>query len=281
MASESDRAPAAAAGRWTDMSASTREKSGPDAGQQTGVYVYGIVPGDVQLHSGVRGVGDPPGEVRLMHSGNLAALVSEVDITNPLGTPEDLQAHQEILDAVVSEAPVLPFRFGGALATEEAVVEDLLEPNHDEFAAALQQLDGRAEYIVRGRYVEQAILEELLSENSRAARLRDRIRGADPDATRELRIQLGEIVNIAVADKRQIDTRIVLAAMKDHCVVGLVRSATNELDAVYVTFLIEDGQAGELERVVQDLSDRWQGRVELTVRGPMAAYDFAGGLRLT
>ena len=279
MASESDRAPAAAAGRWTDMSASTREKSGPDAGQQTGVYVYGIVPGDVQLHSGVRGVGDPPGEVRLMHSGNLAALVSEVDITNPLGTPEDLQAHQEILDAVVSEAPVLPFRFGGALATEEAVVEDLLEPNHDEFAAALRQLEGCAEYIVRGRYVEEAILDEILSGNSRAARLRDRIRGADPDATRELRIQLGEIVNNAVVDKREKDTRSLLAEMKDHCAASVPRTATNEMDAAYVAFLIEDDKAGEFERVIQDLSDRWQGRVELTARGPMAPYDFVGTMQ--
>jgi hypothetical protein len=258
------------------MSASTREKPRPDTGQQTGVYVYGIVPGDVKLNSGVHGVGDPPGEIRLVRSGDLAALVSEVDITKPLGTPEDLQAHVEILDAVITDAPVLPSRFGAVLANEDAVAEELLDANHDEFAAALQKLEGRVEYVVRGRYVEQAILEEILSGNSKAARLRDRIRGADPDATRELRIQLGEIVNNTVANKRQADTRLLVSAMKDHCVASGARVATSELDAVYVAFLIEAGQAGELERVVQDLSDRWQGRVELQVRGPMAPYDFVG-----
>jgi Gas vesicle synthesis protein GvpL/GvpF len=276
MASESDRAPAAAAGRWTDMSASTREKSRPDTGQQTGMYVYGIVPGDVKLNSGIHGVGDPPGEIRLIRSGDLAALVSEVDITKPLGTPEDLQAHQEILDATVTDAPVLPSRFGAVLTNEEAVAEELLDANHDEFAAALRQLEGRVEYIVRGRYAERAILDEILSENSKAARLRDRIRGADPDATRELRIQLGEIVNNTVANKRQADTHLLVSAMKDHCVLSVVRVATNELDAVYVAFLIEAGHAGELEQVVRDFSDRWQGRVELHVRGPMAPYDFVG-----
>jgi Gas vesicle synthesis protein GvpL/GvpF len=276
MASESDRAPAAAAARRIDMPASTQEKSGPDTGQQTGVYVYGIVPGDVQLNSGVHGVGDPPGEIKLVRSGDLAALVSEVDITRPLGTPEDLQAHVEILDATVIDAPVVPSRFGAVLTTEEAVAKELLDANHDEFASALRQLEGRVEYIVRGRYVEQAILEEIVSENSRAARLRDRIRGADPDATRELRIQLGEIVNKAVANKRQADTSLLMSAMKDHCVASGVRIATNEMDAVYAAFLIETGQAGELERVVADLGDRWQGRVELSVRGPMAPYDFVG-----
>lgn len=258
------------------MPTSTREKSMPGTGQQTGLYVYGIVPGDVKLNSGVHGVGDPPGEIRLVRSGDLAALVSEVDVTKPLGTPEDLQAHVEILDAVITDTPVLPSRFGAVLADEEAVAEDLLDRNHDEFAAALQQLEGRAEYIVRGRYVEQAILEEILSENSKAARLRDRIRGADPDATRELRIELGEIVNKTVANKRQADTRLLVSAMKDHCAASGARAATNELDAVYVAFLIGTDQVAELERVVTELSDRWQGRVELDIRGPMAPYDFVG-----
>ena len=260
------------------MPTSTQAKSKDDTEQRTGWYVYGVLPGDVKRKSGVHGVGDPPGEVRLVRSGDLAALVSEVDVTKPLGTAEDLQAHTEILDAVASEAPVLPFRFGGVLASEDAVAEELLEPNHDEFAEALRQLEGRAEYVVRGRYAEQAILEEILSENSKAARLRDRIRGADPDATRKLRIQLGEIVNNAVADKRQADTRVLLDAMKGHSVNSFVRTATNELDALYVAFLIEVGKADELEQVVQDLGDRWQGRVELSVRGPMAPYDFVGNM---
>jgi Gas vesicle synthesis protein GvpL/GvpF len=258
------------------MPTSAKEKSRAGSRQKTGTYVYGIVPGDVKLNSGVQGVGDPPGEIRLVRSGDLAALVSEVDVTKPLGTPEDLQAHQEILDATVADAPVLPSRFGAVLTNEEAVAAELLDANHDEFAAALRQLEGRVEYIVRGRYAEQAILEEILSENSRAARLRDRIRGADPDATRELRIQLGEIVNNAVADRRQEDTRLLVSAMKDHCVASVARVATSELDAVYVAFLIEAGKASELERVVQDLGDRWRGRVELQVRGPMAPYDFVG-----
>jgi Gas vesicle synthesis protein GvpL/GvpF len=258
------------------MSASTREMSGPDTEQQIGVYVYGIVPADVKLNSGVHGVGDPPGEIRLVRSGDLAALVSEVDITKPLGTPEDLQVHEEILDATATDVPVLPSRFGAVLTNEEAVAAELLDAHHDEFAAALGQLEGRVQYIVRGRYAEQAILEEILSEDSRAARLRDRIRGADPDATRELRIELGEIINNTIAKKRQADTQLLLSAMKDHCVASGVRAETSELDAAYVAFLIEADQTDELDRVVQDLADRWQGRVELNVRGPMAPYDFVG-----
>jgi hypothetical protein len=252
------------------MSTSTQERA------KTGTYVYGMVPGDVELKSGVQGVGNPPGQIRLVRSGDLAALVSEVDITKPLGTPQDLQLHEEILDSVVTESPVLPLRFGAVLTSEDAVATELLEANHDEFAAALRQLEGCAEYVVRGRYEESAILEEILSGNPTAARLGNRIRGADPDATRELRIQLGEIINNAIADKRQADTRLLVSAMKDQCVASVVRAATNELDAAYVAFLVEAGKTGELERAVTDLADRWSGRAELSITGPMAPYDFVG-----
>jgi Gas vesicle synthesis protein GvpL/GvpF len=260
------------------MSASTQERSGAEPAQKTGTYVYGMVAGNVELNSGVLGVGDPPGEIRLVRSGDLAALVSEVDITQPLGTPEDLQAHEEILDSVVTEVAVLPLRFGAVLTSEDAVAEELLEANRDEFAAALRQLEGRAEYVVRGRYAEQVILDEILSENAAAARLRDQIRGTDPNASRGPRIQLGEFINKAVAAKREADTRLLLAAMKDRCVASVVRDATNELDAVYVAFLVEADKVGELEAVLAELGDRWQGRVQLSIIGPMAPYDFVGNL---
>jgi Gas vesicle synthesis protein GvpL/GvpF len=248
-----------------------------DTQSETGCYVYGILPGDVELDADIDGVGNPPGPIRLVRSGELAALVSEVDLSRPLGSPEDLQAHQEILDSIIADSPVLPLRFGAVLTNEDAVAQELLEPNQDEFAEALEQLDGRAEYLVKGRFVEKALLEEILSQNSEASQLADQIRGADPDATRELRIQLGEIINNAVAQEREEGTRLLVSAMKDHCHASLVRDPTHELDAVSVAFLLDADEADELERVADDMRGRWEGLAELRVLGPMAAYDFVGG----
>jgi hypothetical protein len=255
------------------MSAPTDTKPA-DSGQKTGWYVYGILPADVELTEEIRGVGNS--QVRLVHGGELTALVSEVELTGPLGTPEDLQAHQELLDSIATGAPVLPLRFGAVLTSQDAVISELLEPNHDEFVAALDELEGRQEYMVKGRYDERALLEEILSQDEEAAQLRDQIRGADPDATRDARIRLGEIINNAVAAKREQDTQQMLSAMEDRCVASVVRDPTHELDAVNVAFLIEEDKEGELDQVMDDLDGRWEGRVELRVLGPMAPYDFVG-----
>ena len=147
---------------------------------QAGVYIYGIFPPDIELSGEQAGVGDPPGLLRLVRSGDLAALVSEVDLTRPLGTPGDLRAHQEILDRSAAALPVLPLRFGAVMAGDDAVARELLEPHEEEFTAVLAELEGRAEYVVRGRYDQDVILAEVLAENPEAERLRRRDPGRGP-----------------------------------------------------------------------------------------------------
>jgi len=245
------------------------------------VYVYGILPGDIELESGATGVGDPPGEVRVVRQGDLAALVSDIDLTKPLGRPDDLFAHEELLDATAAEVPVLPLRFGALVSSDDAVADELLAAHHDEFAAALRQLEGRVEYVVRGRYDEQGILREVLEENPQAARLAKQIRGADPDATRELRIQLGEILNTEVAAKREKDTRAVGDAAAGLVEASVVRPPASELDAAYTAFLVRTDAADELEEAVSRLARDWGGRVDLNLIGPLAAYDFVAASAAT
>jgi hypothetical protein len=243
---------------------------------QTVVYVYGILPGDVEAQPGVTGVGDPPGEVRIVRHRDLAALVSDIDPGQPLGHPEDLIAHEDLLDATAAAVPVLPLRFGAVLTSDDAVAGELLDAHYDELSAALRQLEGHAQYVVKGRYVEEAVLREVLSEDPAAARLGDQIRGADPNATRALRMQLGEIVSNAITAKRQEDTHAFGDAVDGLLVASLVRPPTHELDAVHTALLVDTSAVQDLEQAVQRLADDWDGLIELRLIGPMAAYDFVG-----
>jgi hypothetical protein len=253
----------------------TREQAS-GSGKSKGTYVYGIVPGDVEETSEISGVGDPPGQVRVVRSGDVAALVSDVDTSRALGSPEDLTAHKEILDSTAAEVPVLPLRFGAVMTDDEAVAGELLDAHHDDFAEALNELEGRAQYVVKGRYIEDVILGEVLSENSEAASLRDAISGKDADATRDTRIQLGEMINDAISAKREEDTRALGDAMEGHCVGSVVRDPTHELDALHVAFLVDSSEEGEVKQVISDLARDWEKRIELRLLGPMAAYDFVG-----
>ena len=246
--------------------------------QRTEIYVYGILPGDVEVDPQARGVGDPPGRVRLVRYRDLAALVSEVDRSAPLGRPQDLRAHAELLDASAAEVPVLPLRFGAVMPSEDAVARELLQERYDEFADALRELDGHVQYVIKGRYVERTILEEILSDAPEAAQLGDSIKGVDPDVSRQERLALGKIVNDAVSAKRVEDTRVLGDTLTGLVAASAVRAPTHELDAVHVAVLIAADAGHDMERSIGELARDWDGRIELRLNGPMAAYDFVGSL---
>jgi hypothetical protein len=242
----------------------------------TGVYVYGIVGGDVEISPGTAGVGDPPGEVRAVRYRDLTTLVSDVDLDRPLGRAEDLFTHEELLDTSAADVAVLPLRFGAVLASDDAVAEEVLGPHYDEFAAALRQLEGHAEYIVKGRYVEHAVLGDVLEQDPEAARLGKQISGTDPVDTRDQRIRLGEILAVAIEASREADTRILAETASGQVTASVVRPPVDDLDAVYAAFLVETGKVEALRQAVERLAGEWRDRMDLRLIGPLAAYDFVG-----
>ena len=202
--------------------------------QVKGIYVYGVLPADIEVAGETQGVGERPGPLGIVYSDGLAALISEVDLHGRLGSPEDLRTYRGILDSIAIEVPVVPLRFGTVFAGEGLVADELLGPRHDEFVTALEQLEGRAQFLITGRYVEGAL-----------------------------------------TARREEDTRALQQAMEAISVDSVVREPAHEREAVHIAFLVDVDQEREVERVIEDLARAWEGRIDVRLLGPMAAYDFA------
>lgn len=238
------------------------------------VYVYGIVPADVETDPEAKGVGDPPAPVKTVRHEKIAALVSPVGTGDPLGRPEDLTAHASLLDAAAAEVPVLPLRFGAVVTDEDAVVDELLAPYHEDFESALEELEGKAQYVLKARYVEEAILREVLEGDAELSRLREAIRGKPEDATRNERIALGERITQAIAARREEDTQRAVAALEPLDVRINLREPTHDQDAVHLACLAETAKQADLEDAAGRLAQEWEGRAHVRLLGPLAAYDF-------
>ncbi|GAA3429937.1 hypothetical protein GCM10018953_71210 [Streptosporangium nondiastaticum] len=265
------------AGETSGKAAPSRSGGAARRGRTGYAYVYGIVPADVETEPGTLGVAD--GEVTLVRHGEIAALVSDIVLDRPLGRPDDLLAHEQLLDATAAEVPVLPFRFGAVMTGPKEVVKELLAPHHDEFLAALEELEGRAEYVIKGRYVESVIIREVLDEIPEAGRLREEVRGQPEEATWDARIRLGQMIGEAVAAKRDADTQELVEAVAPLCVAVSVREPTHEQDAAHVAVLVDEERQDEFDEALDDLGDRWAGRIDLRLLGPLAPYDFVAAPR--
>lgn len=239
----------------------------------TGSYVYGVVLADDAPANTIHRAEDQS-RVEVVRHNAIAALTSEVDLSRPLGTPDDLFAHEEVLDAAASRGPVLPMRFGSVMTSADAVKDELLADHYDDLLAALDELKGRAEFVVRGRYAQDVILTEVLRENSEAARLAEEIRGRDSTMTMDVRIRLGELVSTAITGKRDADTAVLAQALAPDCAEVVVKEPTHDTDAAYLALLADRDRQAAIEKKLSGLADEWRGRVDLELLGPLAPYDF-------
>ncbi|MFF5228327.1 GvpL/GvpF family gas vesicle protein [Dactylosporangium sp. NPDC000521] len=244
-----------------------------DTTAQVGTMLYGVVPSDVEPTGSAQGVGNPPGDVTTVTEDDLAALVSEVPLDRPLGRPDDLTAYQRLLDGTAAVAPVLPVRFGTVLRDAEAV-RQLLADQHDTIAPLLDRLEGRVQYVVRGRYIENTVLAEILETDSDARQLREYIQGRPEQETTQQRMALGERINGAIEAMRQADTRTAVDRLGKVVEDLVVAAPTHELEAVHLPVLVEQERRAEFDAALAELADGWSGRVELRRLGPGAPYDF-------
>jgi hypothetical protein len=231
------------------------------------VYVHGVAPATEREAIEAAGA-------RAVVHGELAAITSGAQ---PEGTraAELMRRHWVVLEEVARRATVLPVRFGTAMATEEAVAGEFLEPRHDDLAAQLAAFDGKVQLTVKGTYDEEALLRSIVSASPQVAALRERVRATPGAAGHFHRIQLGELVAAEVEQTRARDAAWVLERLQGLAVVTSSEPAGGTDGAVNAAFLVERERIDEFARAVDAAADELAGRVELRLLGPMPPYSFA------
>lgn len=240
----------------------------------TGVYVYGVVASGARIPGELQAVGAPDGEIGLLDHRELAAVVSDVPTDRPLGRRDDLLAHERVVNTVAGAVTILPMQFGGVVQDDQAVVDELLEENHDFFVEALGRLDGCLEFVLYGRYDQDMLLSGIVEQDPEIAEMSRSLRDTDPDATHFERIKLGERIAHEVERRRTADAEAAVALLEPLCEAVVVKEVGGEDGAVNIAVLVRRDGRAEFETAVDALGDEWGDRVGLQLVGPVAPFDF-------
>jgi hypothetical protein len=235
-------------------------------------YVYGLVGADTKLPDDLTGLG-PSGRVSTIAHGQVAAIVSDVPTDRPLGTRDDLLAHEAVVDTVAATAAVLPMRFP-AVVEEKGVVEELLAPHHDHFVEVLGELEGRVQFTLKGRYEQDVVLQEVVEGDPEIRALQEKVRELPEDASYYDRVRLGELVVGALQERRDDEAAQMLRRLEPFAVQVVANQPGQPDDVVNAAFLVERERVQEFEDAVEDLGRDLAGRARLRLLGPLAPYDF-------
>jgi hypothetical protein len=235
-----------------------------------GTYVYGVT---WSGRGGARSAGIRDAAVTTVAHGELSALVSEIGAEPLRAKRRDLLRHSDVLQDAFTSAPVLPFRFGTVLGSPQSVVDHLLAPRHEELVALLQQFEGLSELRLRARFVEEALLAEIVREDPRIAALRDATRGAP--ATDARHVELGEAVARSLAARRAAAADEIVGSLVAHALQVHVDEQGEELEVVRASFLVNERGARKLERAAEALAAASSRLLRMDLVGPMPPHSFA------
>ena len=235
-------------------------------------YVYGVVAADAVLPEGLQGLG-PSRRVSLIAEGGIAAVVGDVPTDRPLGTREDLMAHEAVVDTVAVATTILPMRFP-AVVEEQGVVDELLAPHQEYFLGILADLADRVQFTLKGRYEQDAVLREVLNSDAELRALQERVRALPEDAAYYDRVRLGELVVAALEQRREVDAAKLYDQL-DHAASQVARHPpVNPDDVIDAALLVDRTKAAAFEEAIEALGEAWAGRVRFRLLGPLAPYDF-------
>ena len=236
-------------------------------------YVYGVVPADSRARAKGSGIGGK--SLRLVKSGGLAAITSDVP-EGPLEAGRDeLMAHSQVLEETLGRTrAVLPMRFGVVMPSDDSVRRELLDAFRPDLEAQLDEMAGKIEMNVKGLYDEAAVLKEVVAENREVAALRDAVSSAPPDAAYPERIRLGELVAESLNAKREADEHAVLARLAPHAIALDVNPPIHERMAVNAAFLLDRDDTAEFDDELERIAEENHPRIGFKLTGPLPPHSF-------
>lgn len=243
-------------------------------GEEAAVLVYGVVgahPPAVPEDA----VGPDGAALRQVMFHDLAAVVGGV---MPGWRPgrEDLVRYSSIVDGLAQHGPVVPVQFGSLLADEQEVVDRVLAPEAERLSALLEELAGKVQVQIRARYVEEAVLAEVVAADPEVRDLRERTKDLPDEVGHADRIRLGELAAHAVAERAAEDADTVLDVVRPHVTAEIIRPVGG-LDVLDVVALVEAEELHVLEDALEALAEAAHDRMRIRLVGPTAPYDFVGG----
>src|SRR6185312_13690405 len=127
---------------------------------------------------------------------------------------------------------------------------------------------------IKGIHDEEAILREVVVENREIAELREAIHGKPEAATYYERIRLGELVAVALDEKRAEAAPRIIDRLAPLAVDVRVGDPVHERMAVNASFLVERQRLSEFDRAVDQVGAELAGRIQLKYTGPLPPHSF-------
>jgi hypothetical protein len=244
--------------------------------QRDGKYIYCIIASEYDINLGPIGVGGRGDLVSSIGFDGLCMVVSDHPLSKFVVNPENILAHQKVIEEVMKEfRSVLPIRFGTIAATPDEI-RNLLNRRYSEFMELLRQFENKVELNVRGTWKNMGMIyKEIDMEHVALQKIRAEIENTEDKDKRNLKIiEAGNLVEHALLEKKATESGHIIDAFRKS--VFEYKHNKTGLDATFMNtaFLVNSGREVEFDNIMTTLGLKYQDRCDFVYTAPLPIFNF-------
>ncbi len=248
----------------------------PEAAQRTGegIYVYCTIECAEPRVFGKIGIGGRGDEVFTIHHRELAAVVSRSQLMVYDPTRENALTHEHVNEVVMDNGftPV-PMSFGTLFKTEDDIVE-FLKDTYEALRDVLRKMKDKLEFGLKVNWDRESVLVEVERDFEEISRLKAEIENNQQSSTYFARMQLGRLVEQALAQKSETYVREIYDELRDAAIASRSNKVIGDRMIMNAAFLVQRDRADLFDKKVQEIGKRYEGKLSFKYTGPWPPYNF-------
>ncbi len=239
-----------------------------------GKYVYCIIEGNEGRNFGPIGIGKRGDVVSTIGFNDISAVISSSPVTRYVIDPENLMAHEKVIEEVMKDYTVLPLRFC-TIANSAEEVRTFLRRRYGEFKGMLRDMDNKVEMGLKARWADmKSIFDEIAQEDPDVKKRRMGSVHAGEDPGDGGRVALGKAVKAALDRKKTVEGERILSKFKRVALDVRRNDPAGDDMFLNAVFLIDRTREKQFDFLVEDLVDSYKDTVDFKVVGPAPPFNF-------
>jgi len=240
---------------------------------EAGRYVYGIVETKEHLNFGKIGIGGAGEAAYGVNYQDIAAVVSKTAVAIFDPTRENALAHEHVIETVMKNYTIIPMSFGTVFRTDDDI-RQVLKSIYSSLKDVLKQMAGKLEFGVKVNWDRDQIIDELQRHDEELRKFHQEIVRKQLQSTYFARMQLGRMIDKALAERATLYVREIYEALRSCCVASRDNQPIGDKMIMNAAFLVERKREAEFDAVVNKLAKKYGKRLKFKYTGPWPPYNF-------
>jgi len=244
--------------------------------QRDGKYIYCIIASDYDVNLGPIGVGGRGDLVSTIGFDGLCMVVSDHPLSRFVVNPENMLAHQKVLEEVMKEfRSVLPIRFGTIAATPDEI-RNLLNRRYSEFMELLRQFENKVEFNIRGTWKNMGMIyNEIDKEHVELQKIRAEIEKLDDKEKKNKKIdEAGKLVELALIEKKEKEAGYIIDAFRRSVFEYKHNKTSSNAIFMNTAFLVNSGREIEFDHIMAELGNKYENRCDFVYTAQLPIFNF-------